>query len=84
MLEPTLLAGGAHAAVLEQTAAQVLVDLAHHEARQSASRLGALLELVPVRRDGAVEHRLLGTVALVRAARRRRAAYGVRGHGRTG
>jgi hypothetical protein len=52
----------ANAAVLEQTAAQVLVDLAHHEARQSASRLGALLELARVRRDGTVEHRLLGTM----------------------
>ena len=84
VLEPTSLAANADAAVLEQTAAQVLLDLAHHEGRQSASRLGTLLELAPVRRDRAVEHRLPGTMTLVRAATSRVAAWGVPSHDRTG
>jgi hypothetical protein len=82
--EAASLAPDAHAAMLEQAAAQVLLDLAHHEGRQSASRLGALLELAPVRRDRAVEHRLLGTMTLVRAETSRVAAWGVLSHDRTG
>ncbi len=84
MLEPTSLAANADAAVLEQAAAQVLLDLAHYEGRQSASRIGALLELAPVSRDGAVEHRLFGTMTLVRAAPSRVAVWGVLSHDRTG
>lgn len=52
MLEAAPVAANASAAVLEQAIAQEFLDLAHYEVRQSASRLGALLELTPVRRDG--------------------------------
>ena len=63
--EAAPLAPDAHAAVLEQAAPQVLLDLAHDEARQSAGLLGALAKRGPVRLDRPVEHRLFGAVALV-------------------
>ena len=83
VLEAASLAADAHAAVFEQAAAQVFLDLAHHEARQSASLMSALFELAPVRCDGAVEHRLFGPMALVGAAGGRGAARGVLRHGGT-
>ena len=46
-------------------ATQVLLDLAHHEARQPAGLLGSLAERRPVRVDRAVEHRFFAAVALV-------------------
>ncbi len=45
------------------------LDFAHDEVRQSTGVRRTLTELAPVRRDGAVEHRLLGLVTLVRARR---------------
>jgi hypothetical protein len=63
--EAAPLAPDAHAAVLQAAAAQVLLDLAHDEARQSAGLLGALAKRGPVRLDRPVEHRLFGAVALV-------------------
>ena len=84
MLEAASVAANADTAVLEQATAQEFLDLTHDEVRQSASRLGALLELAPVRRNGAVEHRLFGTMTLVRAAGMRVAVWGVLSHDRTG
>ena len=69
--------------MIEQSASQEFLDFAHHEPRQSASLFSALAELRPVLVDGAVEHRLLGPAALVRAAVRRTVQRGVLGHGRT-
>ena len=75
--------GDMHAAMLEQPASQEFLDLAHHETRQSDSLFRALAELRPVLVDGAVEHRLFGPVALVRATMRCAGQRSVLGHGRT-
>ena len=83
MLEAAALAGDVHAAMIEQPASQELLDLAHHETRPYASLFRALAELRPLLVDGAVEHRLLGPAALVRAAVRPTVQRGVLGHGRT-
>ena len=82
-LEAAASASDAHAAVLEDPAAQVLLDLAHHEARQPAGLLGSLAERRPVRVDRAVEHRLFATVALVTAAVCRVVKRCALSHGRT-
>jgi len=66
-LEAAPVTADTHAAVLEPAAPQVVLDLAHHEARQPADLFSPLAERRPVRLDGAVEHRLLRTVPLVAA-----------------
>ena len=52
-------------AVLEPTAAQVLVEIAHDEARQTALLLGPLEQAWPVLAHERVEERVLGTAARV-------------------
>jgi hypothetical protein len=64
-LEAAAIATDADAPVLKQPAPQVLLDFAHHEARQSAGLLRPLTELAPVLLERAVELRLFGLVALV-------------------
>jgi len=49
-----------HDAVLEPTAAKVLVEVAHDEARQTSLLLGALEEARPVLAHEGVEQRVLG------------------------
>jgi len=83
VLEAAAVAADPYAAMIEQSASQEFLDFAHHEPRQSASLFRALAELRPVLVDGAVEHRLFGPAALVRAAVRRTVQRGVLGHGRT-
>ncbi len=64
-LQAAPVARDAHAARFQAAAAQIVLDLAHHETRQPAGLLGALAKRGPVRLDRPVEHRLFGTVALV-------------------
>lgn len=60
---PALAADQMQTAVLETPAAQVLLELLHHEARQSAVLLRALEERRPVLRHRLVEHGALRPVA---------------------
>jgi len=64
-LEPARAARDAQAALLETATPQVLLELPDHELRQPAVLLRLLPERWPVPLDRAVEHRLLGPVALV-------------------
>ena len=50
-----------HQPTLEQTALEVLLELAHHELRQPARLLCALEERRPMRAHDAVKHSVLGT-----------------------
>ena len=75
----------AHDAVLELAAAQVLVEVAHDEARQAALLLGALEEPRPVLAHQHVQQRVFGTAARVAVGSRGERTGGLAGrraHGR--
>jgi hypothetical protein len=65
------LAHEVEAAVLEDAAAEVLVELLHDEPRQAPCLLGALAKGWPVLGDGLVEDGLFGLTAAVAAELRR-------------